>query len=548
MHDLNTASGLERLDTGVRPAPAGASDSWWTVPRVLLLALACSIPLRMVGIGGSLWLDEAWVANSILAPTAYDTLYYRYWLQSSPPLWLLLERVITVLGGASEIALRLLPVSYGVAACALAVVTFRRSCRPAGLSVGVALVAGNYWVVKYALQVKQFSGDVLASMIVIALGVQVLRGPSPTRRLSALLLAAATLLPTLSLPSLFWLPTLVLLAGLVVGPDGHVQRAVRAIPAALVAAGALVSGLFTLWFIGSHAEMTAMQTVAWRDGMVSMGRPLATGYALARNLGSLVSPVPVLADTVGALFAATAALAAGCLTLRGLRAPRPDLTIPLLATLPAMTALAASAAGRYPLLDYTRLVVWMLPLLALIAARSTDTIVAWLRPAGQRWVTRASIVGAIIATLALPAALVARPRPQEGGGEAVRHLASSWSADDCVYVHAGMWEQFQYYTREMPRPTCMIWGNTDWPCCAQHTAERATEPTVTTFERDVALARQRAGRRTLWLLLPGGDSGHWSAHLRAALDQAGRLAACGRPVGQRRFGQTQVLRASCASQ
>ncbi|MGP0073662.1 MAG: hypothetical protein ACLPWF_17235, partial [Bryobacteraceae bacterium] len=40
------------------------------------------------GIGRSLWLDEAWVANSVKAPTLSGMFVYPGWLQSNPPLFL----------------------------------------------------------------------------------------------------------------------------------------------------------------------------------------------------------------------------------------------------------------------------------------------------------------------------------------------------------------------------------------------------------------------------------------------------------------------------
>jgi hypothetical protein len=43
----------------------------------------------------SLWLDEAWLANSILAASLPQAIYYDDWLQTTPPLFVALARLVT---------------------------------------------------------------------------------------------------------------------------------------------------------------------------------------------------------------------------------------------------------------------------------------------------------------------------------------------------------------------------------------------------------------------------------------------------------------------
>ena len=55
-----------------------------------IVLLGFTLILGLYGIERSLWLDEAWVANSVHAPTLHGMFYYPNWLQTSPPLFLLL--------------------------------------------------------------------------------------------------------------------------------------------------------------------------------------------------------------------------------------------------------------------------------------------------------------------------------------------------------------------------------------------------------------------------------------------------------------------------
>src|SRR5580692_5828591 len=95
----------------------------WNLAAVGLVLATAALGIR--GIGRSLWLDEAWVANSIAAPSLHDTFYYPQWLQTSPPLFLLAARGAVHLLGLSNVSLRIVPLIFALLAVAgfLVVVT-----------------------------------------------------------------------------------------------------------------------------------------------------------------------------------------------------------------------------------------------------------------------------------------------------------------------------------------------------------------------------------------------------------------------------------------
>src|SRR5689334_949174 len=72
------------------------------------LLLAGAI-MRLSYLDRSLWLDEAWVANSVQSPTLHEAFYYDGWLQTTPPLFVVMSRVITTLFGTSNVAFRIFP-------------------------------------------------------------------------------------------------------------------------------------------------------------------------------------------------------------------------------------------------------------------------------------------------------------------------------------------------------------------------------------------------------------------------------------------------------
>ena len=60
---------------------------------IVAVVAMCGVAFRLLGLGRSIWLDEAWVANSVTAGSLAGMFRYDSWLQTSPPLFLLLVRM-----------------------------------------------------------------------------------------------------------------------------------------------------------------------------------------------------------------------------------------------------------------------------------------------------------------------------------------------------------------------------------------------------------------------------------------------------------------------
>src|SRR5580658_3148113 len=89
-----------------------------TAFRAETALLLAALVLGIYGIDRSLWMDEAWVANSALAPSLSGMFYYPDWLQTSPPLFLLLTRAAVYTVGVSSFAFRLVPLALALIAVA----------------------------------------------------------------------------------------------------------------------------------------------------------------------------------------------------------------------------------------------------------------------------------------------------------------------------------------------------------------------------------------------------------------------------------------------
>jgi len=82
--------------------------------------------LVCIGLRRSLWFDEAWVANSATSTSLYEVFYYPHWLQTSPPLFLLVVRASAAAFGLTTLSLRMVPLVMGVVSAALMAVVARR--------------------------------------------------------------------------------------------------------------------------------------------------------------------------------------------------------------------------------------------------------------------------------------------------------------------------------------------------------------------------------------------------------------------------------------
>jgi hypothetical protein len=142
-----------------------------------------------------LWLDEEMIAVNLRDRT-FAELTGTLWLGQSAPLgWLFVQRAVLLTLGTSELALRLVPVLFGIATVATAVWIGRRWMRPIAAGVFVLLCSVAQWISFYYLELKQYSADTFWGLLLPALALWALEpeedGRTRTRRIVTWWLAAA---------------------------------------------------------------------------------------------------------------------------------------------------------------------------------------------------------------------------------------------------------------------------------------------------------------------------------------------------------------------
>ena len=184
---------------------------WSRIDRLLpsfVAAVGVSIIVVQWAHARPLWLDEEMIALNI-RDRSFTGLAGELWLDQSAPLgWLLLQRLVLITFGSSELAMRAVPALFGIATVLSALYVGQRWLTSAGSTVLVLLCSFGQWVSFHALELKPYSADTFWGLMLPALTVSVVDASSQEgrRRAMAIWLTAAALAHWFSLGALLVLP------------------------------------------------------------------------------------------------------------------------------------------------------------------------------------------------------------------------------------------------------------------------------------------------------------------------------------------------------
>ena len=372
---------------------------------VLALLILTTLAFGLFGIDRSLWMDEAWVANSVRQPTLGGMFYYPGWLQTSPPLFLLLQRAAVTLMGLSNASFRLIPLTSEIAAVVLIFVALLRVVPLPFAALAAVVVASHPVAIEYSRTCKQYSGEMAASAAVLAATVAYLETRSV--RWFWLLLLTVCIGLTLSYPLVFLIPGVAIAAR------------PRGIWLAL-SAGGVLAVLYAVFIQPNYSpalrEFWSLSPT-WTGGMVFVLAVCGAGF-LGRGRNPMLLPC----------------------------------------ALPGLLLAVAAALGWYP--ATTRTWLFILPCLvmigAILAAKFLTVRLVWIADlaipmfAGWRQIHHH------------------RNLPEEDFAGAVRFLQEHAEPSDLLLVHPSVKEGFELYSAmedfHTPQP---VYGATGWPCCVR---------------------------------------------------------------------------------
>jgi hypothetical protein len=519
----------------------GAYDAGLKVTAVAALPwaiLAVGALLRLVWYfdRDSLWLDEAFLALNIVHRSPAELLEELSFGQGAPWGFLLAEKLSVETFGVDEMSLRLIPLLAALASLPIfwRVASFYLEGWPLLLSLTLFSLAPL--LVRYSAEVKQYSLDVLASLLALWL-LHSARQLSDWRRAVAVGLGGAALL-------WFSHTSMIVLAagGLAVGAAALFRRdwedVRRLTLVGATWAGSAGAFFLLAWpnlrdlseFLRGSEEYTVPFPPESPDDLSVLAR--RTGDVLEGAFGIFGRPWSTL------IVVAAAGLAvAGSVAL-----VRRDRLRAALLLAPVLAAAAAVATGLYPF--GIRFLLFLAPLLIVLVAAGPAALLEV--PAARRRERRPIAGAAAIAAAWLVGAagvasfrLITNTAGQDIAPVLV-DLGAAWRPGDVLYLHAGSQYAARFYA-EVDGVHRSSAGDTLWPVvptmitAGGASALHSAPPTLlvgrfrpggdTTFTRDLA---SLDGRPRVWFVFShvvrfgrSGIVGDLDRHI-AALDAAGK--------------------------
>jgi len=452
------------------PSETGGKVWWLVIAAIGIWGIAS----RAVGLDRSLWLDEAWVANSVTAKSLAGMFWYDPWLQTSPPLFLLLVRMTVGSLGLTAIAFRLVPFLSGLVAMGCMFALARRILALRYAVLAWTLFVSSYVAIYYSTSLKQYSLELAASTAVILICILYLEHPTIRRYWVLLAVVAAGLLA--AYPVAFLLPGVVLL---VLAQKTFVSPAstqappiqsglTRAILLSAVSCAILI-GIYVL-FVRSNTSPSLHDHFAWGSGDSSYTAfTMAVGYKL---LYIFSLPHSLLKRKI-AVYCVLGLLSLGGIILSQgqLRRGRGKwMQVQILCALPCLILTICGGLTWYPSTSRTSL--FLLPAITLLLVSDLQLILDFAtkryRP---RWLDASLDIAVVCIVLLLILEGVKLSRTfmkseEEDVAAAVSYLRSNVQHGDLLWVHATVSEQFKLYAKMTGWSDPPVqFGHTGWPCC-----------------------------------------------------------------------------------
>jgi hypothetical protein len=477
--------------------------------RVTIYIIAIGVAVygllqRLSGMGRSLWLDEAWVANSVLASSLKGMFYYDAWLQSSPPLFLLMVRGVVSHLRPTNTAFRLIPLLMGILAILSMLALARRL-----LSRQFALLAWTLFVlspvaVDYSKELKQYSAELAVSttiLLVCALYIE-----NATVRRFWLLIGVFVIGLSVGYATVFILPGVILLVCLMpirpytasLGKSFTAGRLLRALVLA-IAAGAVLLGEYFLLIKPNSPSALHASLARRRIDFSSIHLAAFNSYRLLREV-----PVNHLLRRQGLLLSLAGVIVVPGIVFAWLRFRKGRqkwLVLQIICLSPCILLIICDRFSWYPFTERSSL--FALPFVVVLIVSSLQLTYLFMLQTRRTWV-RPLLNGFILCATVLTINASHRRHldiPREDMDGAVSFLRAHVQPADFLWIHSSGLEAFKFYTRTTGwQDPPAHYGHTGWPCCA-----RGIDDPLGTFgevlvRSDFGAALPMGFRGRVWLL------------------------------------------------
>ena len=504
--------------------------------RLILSAVLIVAPLLQVsGLSRSFWLDEVWVANAVLEPTFAEVVYYDGWLNTNPPLFLLLVRASTQLFGVSHEAMRLVPFVFGVMSIfAMAYLALRLLPHWYALVAIFAFVLSPD-VVFYAKSLKPYTADVFVCILLLIMGHHYLETRS--RRVFNGAAIAFSVFGFLSYQAIMFLPAFLWGAfedryQLKRHASVHSRKPVTGADLCLfVSAAVSVSTINYIYFIEPNYSDALAEF--WRTSFYHGSNALGLVRYLGSALSNLTSPFFFVTDAAPTRVLTLSVMLIGILGVYLFKCGTAvgQWSGVMLLGLPLLSLVILNVAGQYPITRPSRLTLFIFPVVAILcsagircAVRGCGALVRKgsvlsykngridSRVAGATLLVLTCIFVGRLASVGLKPYV--QREPEEDAVAAIRYLSKQHVNGDLLYVHSTMREHYKFYSKSFSISSGrIVEGNIGWPCCPRGYVNdrRRSVAEILPAEFDRLQISRTKGRVRL---LFSGREDHWDLFIR----------------------------------
>ena len=404
---------------------------------VLVLLTAIATRLWQLGLGRSLWHDEALLALNIVQRSWFELFNPLDGNQVAPPLFLLMAKFMTTIFGESDISLRLIPCFAGCLSVYFIWESSRRLFSGPSALFATVLIGFCGTTIYYSGELKQYSTDLLASSILM-MAAPILN--LEKRSHFAMILLLCMVLPWLSHPALFVIPGFFLF---IFGPAFYQDFRKPVTRFGFAVMMFITSVLVHFIWILRHTSQNQYLNKFWAENFLPLNRALP-GWLIDKlnefHTGVLGVPIFFTLITLTSL---------AVLIFGG------KVRLLLLTLTPVVLMLMACACKIYPVTG--RFLLFLLPSYALILAGALETVLSSHRRNKFKFVL-GSVAGSALILFVLFGAWVISSNPiaHEDIKPLMIRLSHEAMPDDFVYVYYGALPAFDYYCRQYRLPTSKI--------------------------------------------------------------------------------------------
>lgn len=389
----------------------------------------------------SLWIDELALTRNIIDRPAVALLAPLDYAQAAPIGFLFVEKGITTVFGTGEYALRAFPLACGLASLVLFWAVAQRILSGWAVPFGVGLFSVGIPFIYFSSQVKQYSSDVAAALVLLLLALD-LRSQGMSRRRATWLGFTGAVIAWFSQTALFVMIGIGsgLLILVLIERDRAAARSLSTTGALWLLSAAAVAAL-SLWSV-SDLDREYFRWF-WGEGfMPLLPNSLSDVAWLPRKLIWVFGAfAPGLGHTNGGLNYRWSPVFAAMLLYGYWVLWRKQRDAALFLLLPVVVAVGLSAVSLYPFT--ARLLAFLIPFLLLATAAGASHSLTNL-PRSLQFLSPAALAvlaGAPIYAVAtaLPPSWVQHIRP------VIAHVSQRLEAGDRIYVYSGAGLAFGYY-------------------------------------------------------------------------------------------------------